>query len=196
MRVSARTQSETLSEPEASSDHEQNSSGSGSGSGSGGESDDDKQDMLDALEAYNRSMLGMGVSPTTNAGSVGKGKGKARDDGDDSAEEIQDFGAEFGVLGDMMSGSEDSEDEDDDESGELYDEDDDFEGVAAPEPLVQEIIPTVVYADTAAHTHAKVSKADYKRFMASTSAWLRRNAVTHSAFCKIVFEICQDISER
>lgn len=121
--------------------------------------------MLNALEAYNRSMLGLGSSTTTISASKVKGKGKARNNDDDSANETQEFDMGVDGLQDIFSGSEDSDE--DEESGEFYDEDEEFQGIAASEPLEPEVIPTVVYADTAAHTHEKISKADYKRFMAS-----------------------------
>lgn len=150
--------------------------------------------MLNALEAYNRSMLGLGSSAPTGSASNAKGKGRARDEDDDSASETQGFDMGVDDLKDMLSGSEDSDE--DEESGELYDEDEEFEGIAASEPPEPEAIPTVVYADSAAHTHAKVSKADYKRFMVSTALLHAREFLRLYPFLIAVFEICQDSSER
>lgn len=130
--------------------------------------------MLDALEAYNRSMLGLGPSTTSSSSSKAKGKGKATSDGDDSAAETHRFGLEMDGSEGMLSESENSDDNE--ESGEFYDEDEEFEGMETSENLEAEVIPTVVYADTAAHTNAKVSKADYKRFMVSLShMWMKRS---------------------
>lgn len=144
------------------------SSGDGSSDEGDNASDEDKEDMLAALEAYNRSMFGLDGAPSSHDRVKGKGKGKAKagpSDSEESAQEDDSAGGNRSGLDGLASGSEDS---DDDEEGEFYDDDDDdFEGIAVAETVADEIIPTVVYADTGSNTLPKVSKADYKRFMAS-----------------------------
>lgn len=170
MRVSAtRANVPTSSDSEQSSENaaemDQGRSDEGSSSDDENGSDDDKEDMLAALEAYNRSMFGLDGAVGNHTKVKGKGKGKEKADLSESDEsEQEDGGAGGDHLDDSISGSEDS---DDDEEGEFYDEDDDFAGIAASETVEDEIIPTVVYADTGSNTVPKVSKADYKRFMVS-----------------------------
>ena len=128
-------------------------------------SDEDKEDMLAALEAYNRSMLGMGeVNGRDVARRSAKGKGKAAPSDSEESAQDESTASTRGKLDELGAWSEDSDDE---EGGDFYDEDDEFEGIATSDIIADENVPTVVYADTGSSNLPKVSKADYKRFMAS-----------------------------
>ncbi|KAJ9104255.1 hypothetical protein QFC19_004072 [Naganishia cerealis] len=163
MRVSAKASIQSQNESASNSDTPDALEESDSES-----ENDNKQDMLAALEAYNRSMLGLGEPATSRSLADVKGKGKASaiDDDDDSE---GDFGGDGVDLDAIMSESDDSGEDEEDEEGELYDEDEELDGFAALHPVTEEAVQTVVYADTGANNRAKISKADYKRFMSSKS---------------------------
>lgn len=166
MRVSAaQTKSPISSDSEASSEEApRKAQGSSEDNGSDDDesgSEEDKDDMLAALEAYNRSIFGFGGAIEGQSAVTGKAKGKGKAGPSDSEESAQDEGG-APIRDDLDSGSVDSED---DEEGDFYDEDDEFEGIDASAGIADESIPTVVYADTGSNTLPKVSKADYKRFM-------------------------------
>jgi hypothetical protein len=169
MRVSAQSTSHSAKKPDPTLESANNSEESDGESGDTSDSSDDKEDMLAALEAYNRSMLGLGGPSINHRKSDVKGKGRATEASDNEYSDLQERGANGSDvdLDGIMSES-GSEEDDDDEEGELYDEDEEFEGITASEPVAEEAVQTVVYADTADSTRAKVSKADYKRFMVSS----------------------------
>lgn len=169
MRVSAQSTSHSAKKPDLTLESANNSEESDGESGNTSDSSDDKEDMLAALEAYNRSMLGLGGPSINHRKSDVKGKGRATEASDNEYSDLQERGANGSDvdLDGIMSES-GSEEDDDDEEGELYDEDEEFEGITASEPHAEEAVQTVVYADTADSTRAKVSKADYKRFMVSS----------------------------
>ncbi|KAJ9094463.1 hypothetical protein QFC21_006002 [Naganishia friedmannii] len=177
MRLSAQSKSRSYKESSTPIETAGLSEESDSGSEIASDSSDDKEDMLAALEAYNRSMLGLGGPSTTQSKPDRKGKGRATAASDSEDSEGEERGVVgFGIdLDEMMSVSGSDEDDEDEEEGELYDEDEEFNGIATSAPVVEEAVQTVVYADTADSNRAKVSKADYKRFMSSKSVKIMAN---------------------